>query len=254
MVSLKTYRFLALLALFIGTAAFPGIALAQDGTGVILGKVTGPAGNVISEVSVSVQGTNIVAVTALDGSYRIAPVPTGEHTLMFSYLGLVSSTADVTVVAGEAVSQDMTLAYGGEIEVRGSPLLVGQAKALNTQKNAVNITNIVAADQIGRFPDKNAAEATQRIPGVSLNRDMGEGRYIIIRGTEARLNSTTINGERIPSPEAGVRRRDAPFGCSGSGLRRAHGRNRPERELHLRHSIRRVEGLGPVGVGQRQRH
>jgi TonB-dependent receptor len=99
----------------------------------------------------------------------------------------------------------MTLVYGGEIEVRGSPLLVGQAKALNRQKNAINITNIVAADQIGRFPDKNAAEATQRIPGISLNRDMGEGRYVIIRGTEARLNSTTVNGERIPSPEAGVR-------------------------------------------------
>ena len=103
------------------------------------------------------------------------------------------------------VVKDMTLAYGGEIEVRGSPMLVGQAKALNRQKNAINITNIVASDQIGRFPDKNAAEATQRIPGVSLNRDMGEGRYIIIRGTEARLNSTTVNGERIPSPEAGVR-------------------------------------------------
>ena len=116
-----------------------------------------------------------------------------------------TATADVTVVAGEAGNPDMTLAYGGEIEVRGSPLLEGQAKALNTQMNTINITNIVAADQIGRFPDKNAAEATQRIPGVSLNRDMGEGRYIIIRGTEARLNSTTVNGERIPSPEAGVR-------------------------------------------------
>jgi len=205
MASLKISRYLALLALFIGTVTFPGIASAQDGTGVILGTVTGPAGNVVSEVSVSVEGTNIVAVTGLDGSYRLAPVPVGEHTLMFSYLGLVSATADVTVVAGEPVSQDMALAYGGEIEVRGSPLLEGQAKALNTQMNSVNITNIVAADQIGRFPDKNAAEATQRIPGVSLNRDMGEGRYIIIRGTEARLNSTTVNGERIPSPEAGVR-------------------------------------------------
>ena len=60
--------------------------------------------------------------------------------------------------------QDMTLVYGGEIEVRGSPLLVGQAKALNRQKNAINISNIVAADQIGRFPDKNASEATPAHP------------------------------------------------------------------------------------------
>jgi TonB-dependent receptor len=186
-------------------AVVPGIAFGQDGTGAIRGTVTGPAGGVVSEVSVKVGGTNLVAVTGMEGTYRIAPVPAGDYTLTFSYLGLQSASADVTVVAGEEANLNMTLAYGGEIEVRGSPLLEGQAKALNTQKNAINISNIVAADQIGRFPDKNAAEATQRIPGVSLNRDMGEGRYVIIRGTEARLNSTTVNGERIPSPEAGVR-------------------------------------------------
>jgi len=205
MVSLKENRYLVLMALFIVTVFLPGIAFAQDGTGVIYGTVTGPAGGVISSCEVAVQGTNLTAQTGLDGSYRLAPVPVGEHTLVFKYLGLQTGNAAVTVTAGEAVSQDMTLTYGGEIEVRGSPLLAGQAKALNRQKNAINITNIVASDQIGRFPDKNAAEATQRIPGVSLNRDMGEGRYIIIRGTEARLNSTTVNGERIPSPEAGQR-------------------------------------------------
>ncbi|MBD3853140.1 MAG: TonB-dependent receptor [Acidobacteria bacterium] len=205
MVSLKEYRIFTLMAVFIVSVFLPGIAVAQDGTGVIYGTVTGPAGGVITNCEVNVEGTNIVGQTGLNGSYRLAPVPVGEHTLVFSYLGLQTANAEVTVTAGEAVSQDMTLVYGGEIEVRGSPLLVGQAKALNRQKNAINIKNIVAADQIGRFPDKNAAEATQRIPGVSLNRDMGEGRYIIIRGTEARLNSTTVNGERIPSPEAGVR-------------------------------------------------
>ena len=180
-------------------------ASAQGTTGVITGTATGPAGGVISDCKVTVQGTNLEASTGLDGTYRLAPVPAGEHTMVFEYLGLVSGTATVTVLAGETINQDMTLLYGGEIEVRGSPMLVGQAKALNRQKNAINISNIVAADQIGRFPDKNAAEATQRIPGVSLSRDMGEGRYVIIRGTEARLNSTTVNGERIPSPEAGVR-------------------------------------------------
>jgi TonB-dependent receptor len=194
------------MALFIVTVFLPGIAAAQQGTtGVIYGTVTGPSGGVISNTKVTISGANLETQTGLDGSYRLANVPAGEHTVTFTYLGLQTGTAVVTVVAGEVLNQDMTLVYGGEIEVRGSPLLVGQAKALNRQKNAINITNIVASDQIGRFPDKNAAEATQRIPGISLNRDMGEGRYVIIRGTEARLNSTTVNGERIPSPEAGVR-------------------------------------------------
>lgn len=205
MASSKASSFLALMAIFIIAIAAPCAALAQGSTGVIVGTVTGPSGAVIADCAVAVQGTNLAVQTGLDGSYRLTPVPAGERTLVFRYFGLQEATATVTVVAGETLRQDMALAYGGEIEVRGSPLLEGQAKALNRQKNAMNISNIVSADQIGRFPDKNAAEATERIPGISLLRDQGEGRYVLVRGTEARLNSTTINGERIPSPESGGR-------------------------------------------------
>jgi TonB-dependent receptor len=67
------------------------------------------------------------------------------------------------------------------------------------------IKNVVSADQIGRFPDPNAAEAIQRIQGVTLERDQGEGRFVIIRGTEPRLTSVTINGERIAAPEGDIR-------------------------------------------------
>lgn len=199
-----TKRNVLILALIAAVAA-PGIAGAQATRGAVFGTVTGPAGGILQDVRVSVEGTNLETNTAMDGSYRLRSVPAGEQTLVFEYLGLQTATAVVTVVAGDEIAQDMVLAYGGEIEVRSSPLLVGQAKALNQQMNAINISNIVAADQIGRFPDKNAAEATERIPAVSLLRDQGEGRYVIVRGTEPRLNSTTVNGERIPSPEAGTR-------------------------------------------------
>ncbi len=205
MVSLKAYRSIPFLALLAIAVFVPGTVGAQGGTGSIEGVVTGPAGGVISDVRVAIQGTNLTANTDLTGFYRLATVPAGEHTVVFVYMGLQASNAEVTVTAGQTLTQDMTMVYGGEIEVRGSPLLVGQAKALNRQKNAINISNIVAADQIGRFPDKNASEATQRIPAVSLLRDQGEGRYVMVRGTEARLNSTTVNGERIPSPESGQR-------------------------------------------------
>jgi TonB-dependent receptor len=205
MASLKVFRWFALMALLAAVVSIPGTTYAQGGTGSIEGTVTGPAGGLLTDVRVSVEGTNLTNLTDEFGFYRFATIPEGEHTLVFEYLGLQSATVEVTVVAGETSVLDQTLAYGGEIEVRGSPLLVGQAKALNRQKNAMNISNIVAADQIGRFPDKNASEATQRIPAVSLLRDQGEGRYVLIRGTEPRLNSTTVNGERIPSSEAGIR-------------------------------------------------
>lgn len=73
MASMKTLRYLALLALFIGTAVAPGIASAQDGTGVIRGTVRGPAGNAVADVRVTVQGTNIAGVTTGDGDIGCPP-------------------------------------------------------------------------------------------------------------------------------------------------------------------------------------
>lgn len=55
------------------------------------------------------------------------------------------------------------------------------------------------------FPDVNSAEVLQRVPGVSISRDQGEGRYVLVRGTSPQLNSMTINGVKVPSPEGGVR-------------------------------------------------
>ena len=182
-----------------------GLGQAQTGSGIIVGTVTGPTGDALANVNVSVTGTNLSATTELSGSYRLVSVPVGERTVVFSYIGMGATTATVTVVAGQPVTSDVRLSYSEAIEVSGSPLLQGQAKALNTQQQATNITNVVSSDQMSNFPDLNAAEATQRIPAVSLLRDQGEGRYVLVRGTEPRLNSTTINGERLPASEGDTR-------------------------------------------------
>ena len=96
------------------------------------------------------------------------------------------------------------LVLGDEVVVLGERLK-GQAKALNQQRSNANITNIVSADQIGRFPDSNIGDALKRIPAISVNYDQGEARFANIRGTEPRLNAITINGERVPSAEAEIR-------------------------------------------------
>ena len=115
----------------------------------------------------------------------------------------------MTVVAGQVLPVEValreTVVVREELTVSATPIQEGQARALNQQRTAPNIVNVISADQIGQFPDSNAAEATQRIPGVTIERDQGEGRYVAIRGTEPRLNSMMINGERIPSPEGDIR-------------------------------------------------
>ena len=83
--------------------------------------------------------------------------------------------------------------------------VVGQAaaidQALKEQKNADTVRSVVHADGVGQLPDDNAAEALQRIPGVSVERDQGEGRFVSVRGISPDLNSVTINGTLLPSPE-----------------------------------------------------
>lgn len=79
--------------------------------------------------------------------------------------------------------------------------LKGQAKALNQQKNNTNVTNVISADQVGRFPDANIGDALKRVPGITMQNDQGEARNIVIRGLASSLNSVTLNGDRIPSAE-----------------------------------------------------
>ena len=178
MTSHRSNRHRIMAVFVLAVLALPGLLAAQGTQGVVRGQVFGPGGGVVESAEVSVDGLNLKVTTDGDGFYRLSDVPIGTHTLSCTYMGLESATAEVEVVSGQTVDHDFTLTFGGELEVRDSPLLVGQAKALNQQKNAINISNIVAADQIGRFPDKNAAEAAQRVPGISLLRDQGEGRYV----------------------------------------------------------------------------
>lgn len=74
-------------------------------------------------------------------------------------------------------------------------------RALENKRNADAILDAVSADDIGKLPVKNAAEAIDFLPGVSLEIDQGEGRYVTIRGAQSNLNNVTLNGVSIGSPE-----------------------------------------------------
>lgn len=144
--------------------------------------------------------------TATDGSYQLN-LSAGSYRLVFSYLGYVSDTVKIELAAGETKELNRSL-KPNENELKTVTIsgeLSGQAKALNQQYNADNILNVISADQIGRFPDPNAAEAMQRVSGVNIERDQGEGRYVLVRGLAPKFTNVSINGEQIPSPEADVR-------------------------------------------------
>lgn len=80
-----------------------------------------------------------------------------------------------------------------------------QYRAMSRQRDNINITNVISADQVSRFPDSNIGDALKRIPGINVQYDQGEARFGHIRGTSPDLSSVTIDGTRVPSAEADVR-------------------------------------------------
>jgi TonB-dependent receptor len=184
------------------TAGAPGVVEGQ-----VLDSSTGEP---LPGAQVTIEGTVVVASTDRAGRFVLAGVPAGARVLVVNYLGRSEKRIPISVTAGRAITERVRMEAGGpsfeeQVTVTADYIRDADARALNQQRTAPNITNVVSADQIGQFPDPNAVEAVQRIPGVSIQRDQGEGRYIIIRGTEPRLNSVLINGERVPSPDGELR-------------------------------------------------
>lgn len=90
-----------------------------------------------------------------------------------------------------------------ELVVTGQRL--SQQKAIQHKKDSETIGDTISADDIGRLADKNAAENLERLPGVSLKYDQGEGRYVSIRGVDGSLNNVTVNGVQLGSPDPDTR-------------------------------------------------
>ena len=175
--------------------------------GIIRGTIQDQQSNErLSGATVSIDDSSYGTAANLQGNFTLN-LPASTYDLTIRYLGYNDTTVQVEVRAGETTNVDIDL-RSSATELSGltiQGMLQGQAQALNQQKSADNIKNIVAADQIGRFPDPNAAEALQRIPGVNIERDQGEGRYVLVRGLAPQFTNISVNGEQIPSPEADVR-------------------------------------------------
>jgi TonB-dependent receptor len=120
-----------------------------------------------------------------------------------SYVGFEPFSSEV-IVTGEPVQRvEVTLRVGTRSEVvtvRGERER-GEVEAINIERTADNIIQVLPNEVITSLPNTNIADAVGRLPSVSLERDEGEGKYIQIRGTEPRLSNVTIDGIHVPSPE-----------------------------------------------------
>jgi len=127
----------------------------------------------------------------------------GEHSMLQkNTLSTAVVLAISSLAAAQSIAQDSQAQEVEELIVtgfRGSLL-----KSLDAKRNAVNAQESIMAEDIGKFPDLNIAESIQRIPGVAISREGGEGRNITLRGFSPSFTRTTLNGMEVPAGSDGL--------------------------------------------------
>ncbi|MDO8542969.1 MAG: TonB-dependent receptor [Opitutaceae bacterium] len=183
-------------------------------TGEVRGRVfNASSGRNLNTARVTVKGTNIEAFTDESGEYRLQ-VPPGEVELVAQYTGLGTQTARVAVPAAGTVQRDFELdartasVKPGDVAMLDAfsveeRRLSAQAVALNEQRYAPNIKNVVTADEFGDIGEGNIAEFVKFIPGVSADYSANVGVGISIRGLPGASTLVTVDGSDVASPAMG---------------------------------------------------
>lgn len=176
-----------------------------ENPGHIIGHVADKDGNALTGASVRIKSTTNSVATNQAGNYQFLNLKPGSYTLEVTYMGFQTTEAKVTVTANQTSTLNFTL----EPDRKGLQSVIvtaareGQQRALNQQRIADNIKQVISADLMGRFPDLNVAESLQRLPGVTINRNRGEGSTIQLRGTPANFTNINVNGEQIMGVQEG---------------------------------------------------
>lgn len=192
--------------LFLGLLLFCGCLTANGA--VLRGKVTDAVtGESLPGASITLAGSNKGVVSDEMGNFQMENLPEGSLTFTVQFLGYQELTFTKSFSTNDILTHDIKLLSATEelqsVSVYGRAM--GQVRALKQQQNAENIINVVSAEQIASFPDLNAADAMQRITGITLQRDQGEGRFVQLRGTPPEFTNFNVNGIQLPSPESDIR-------------------------------------------------
>lgn len=136
--------------------------------------------------------------TANDGRFRFNGVAPGNYTLVVDYLG--SEPVESAVSVGENQTVATTIAFTGDMAIESITVygdVAGSLAARNKERAADTLKTVVGADAIGQFADQNVAESLQRLVGLSIQRDEGEGRFVSVRGLSPDFNNVTVNGVQV---------------------------------------------------------
>ncbi len=191
---------------------------AQVTTGTVEGRILNPStGSVLEGARVTVEGTSLETFSNSDGYYRLNNVPTGPAQVKTFFTGFPSVTKSVTVAPGQSVQQDVELApvMSGGTRPDGAPIqlqefvvgasreMSGAALAINEQRFAPNMKNVVSTDEFGDIAEGNVAEFLKFLPGVNIDYSGGNAREVSLNGVPGDYVPVTIDGFSVASAVGG---------------------------------------------------
>ena len=203
----------------LAAAGILSLGVARTGTAqnssAAIGTITGhvieaKTGQPLSEVSVQIVGTTLGAQTGIDGRFRLTKVPAGLVTLQARRLGYqAKQITGLKLETGKTLDQPLAMdqtAVALSAVVTNAEAERGTVNAaLDQQRNATAIVSSLGAEQISKSPDGDAAQALQRVSGITVQ----DGKFLNVRGLDPRYTAASLNGARLPSPE--LERKVVPF-------------------------------------------
>ena len=157
-----------------------------------------------SGLSGQVSGERSITISIDENSERaeVQGIPQNERD---SFSSSVFETASDLAEGQNSTSSSDDDEFGKQLTEEIIVVGVRQSlvRSLDQKRRANRAEDVIAAIDVLKFPDQNIAEALQRLPGVQLQRDNGEGRFVSIRGLGPEFNVVTMNGRLLASDSAG---------------------------------------------------
>ncbi|MEP6645596.1 MAG: TonB-dependent receptor [Saprospiraceae bacterium] len=164
----------------------------------------------IEGATIYIRELNRGTSTSADGTYLLDNIPQGVYTLLIQYVGYNDVEKRVKLGPLEIVEVDIKLSPSivvlGEVKVASNHIENSEKSARLSEKNAVQVINVISAEKIEALPDLNVADVLQRVSGVSMTKNsFGSNSNLIIRGMPTRYNSALVDGTILTSTSSSGR-------------------------------------------------
>ena len=177
------------ISVFSQTGTIKGVIIDKDSKEEIIGA------------TVMLAGTSTGAVTDIFGNFKLDKIPVGKQKIVITFIGYQKQELELEVKTNQITSLNVDLQY--ESKMLDAVTVIAERKT-NTDnavmmeiKEAKTVVSGISREQMARSQDRSAAEAMQRIPGITIV----DNRFVMIRGVSSRYNSVMINNVIAPSTE-----------------------------------------------------